>query len=154
MLTDRQRHKKDVHGICVKMLEARISVCRNAIDNAQQASNNEEKSSAGDKFETSRAMNHLEKEMYGKQLQSNLAEFAALQSRDPETLHTSVKAGAFIACKNFDIYIAAGLGKTKINDRIVYLISPEAPLNLLLKAKKEGDRFIFNQTQEEIIEIY
>lgn len=136
------------------MLTDRIEVCKLAIDRAQQASNDEEKSSAGDKFETSRAMNHLEKEMYGKQLQNNLIEQTALQTISFDTSHDSVKPGSFVVCKHFDIYIAAGLGKTEVNDRVLYLLSPDAPLTTILKNKKQGDRFLFNKREETIEDVY
>jgi hypothetical protein len=38
------------------------------MESAQQSANSEEKSSAGDKYETSRAMGHLEKDMHARQL--------------------------------------------------------------------------------------
>lgn len=147
-------HKKNIYRLCMAMLEDRINVCKHAIANAQEASNEEGKSSAGDKFETSRAMNHLEKEMYGKQLMSNLREQAALQSIDPLTLHDAVSTGSLIVCNHFDIYIAAGLGKTMVNNRQLYLLSPEAPLASLLRNKKQGDVFIFNKVEERIAELY
>ena len=45
------------------MIKQRIAAATLAIENAQSAANAEEKSSAGDKYETSRAMSHLEKDM-------------------------------------------------------------------------------------------
>lgn len=147
-------HKKYVQSICIKMLDERIDVCKLAIAAAQQASNDEEKSSAGDKFETSRAMNHLEKEMYSKQLQANLNEQAALKSVALETIYDVVKTGAFISCEQFDFYIAAGLGKTEVNNRILYLLSPHAPLSALLMNKKAGDSFQFNNRQQNIKDVY
>ena len=136
------------------MLDDRIRVCKLAIDNAQQASNEEEKSSAGDKFETSRAMNHLEREMYSKQLQSNFEERSALQSIELDGVHEKVKTGSFVVCMKFDIFIAAGLGKTQVDDRTVYLLSPEAPLATSLKNKMQGERFLFNNQEESIVAVY
>lgn len=154
MSKEKLTHKKQLHALCIQMLDARIAMCRLAIDNAQQASNDEEKSSAGDKFETSRAMNHLEKEMYGKQLQSNLQERAALQAIGLETMQDTVKPGSFIACKDFDFYIAAGLGKTSFEGRTIYLLSPDAPLAAVLKNKKKGDIILFNKLEEMIMDVY
>jgi hypothetical protein len=153
-LTEKLSHKRSVHNLCLEMLEARIAICQLAIDNAQQASNEEEKSSAGDKFETSRAMNHLEKEMYGKQLQSNLQERAALQAISLDSVHDIIKPGSFVVCKDFDFYIAAGLGRSSLEGRTIYLLSPEAPLAGLLHNKTKGDVFIFNKQEEKIKDVY
>jgi len=147
-------HKKKVHELCLKMVKDRIDICQLAMDNAQQASNDEEKNSAGDKFETSRAMNHLQKEMYGKQLQSNLMEQAALQAISLNTPHDVVQSGSYISCKDFDFYIAGGLGKTELNGRLIYLLSPDAPLAALLRSKKKGDTFLFNKHEVRIADIY
>ncbi|MCK7553750.1 hypothetical protein MKQ70_01525 [Chitinophaga sedimenti] len=43
------------------LIKDRIATTQLAIDNAQEAANNEGKSSAGDKYETGRAMGHLQK---------------------------------------------------------------------------------------------
>jgi hypothetical protein len=153
-LSDKLTNKKDVYNICLKILSERIEVCKTAIASAQQASNEEEKSSAGDKFETSRAMNHLEKEMYSKQLQANLHELAALQLVQTDNVYETVRPGAYIVCKEFDVFIAAGLGKIKQNDRLVYLLSPEAPLASTIKNKKAGDGFLLNKLEEKILDVY
>ena len=153
-MSDKLAHKIDVYNICVKLLIDRIDVCKLTIAAAQQASNEEEKSSAGDKFETSRAMNHLEKEMYSKQLQLNLNELAALESIKADIIYDAVRPGAYMVCKDFDVFIAAGLGKFMHNDRPVYLLSPEAPLAATLRNKRAGDGFIFNKQEEKILEVY
>lgn len=48
-------------------IEERITITKLAIANAQEAANSQDKSSAGDKYETGRAMGHLEKDMYARQ---------------------------------------------------------------------------------------
>src|ERR1700761_1799719 len=48
--------KKELHRLCVNYVQNRIDTVTQAIDAAQQAANEETKSSAGDKYETGRAM--------------------------------------------------------------------------------------------------
>lgn len=153
-LSQKLANKKHVYNTCLSMLNARIDVCKQAISSAQQASNEEEKSSAGDKFETSRAMNHLDKEMYGKQLQANVNELAALQSIRLDSIHETVKPGSYVVCKEFDVFIAAGLGKIIHDGRSLYLLSPAAPLSVIMKNKRAGDNFVFNKLAVTIIEVY
>jgi len=153
-LKEQLNHKEKVHGLCLKMVKDRVDICQLAMDNAQQASNDEEKSSAGDKFETSRAMNHMEKEMYGKQLQSNLMEQAAIQAISLNGRHDAIQSGSYISCRDFDFYIAGGLGKTEVNGRLIYLLSPDAPLAALLRSKKKGDTFLFNKHEIRIADVY
>ena len=51
---------------CKELIEARLKNAEDAMNRAQESANDNEKSSAGDKFETGRAMGHLEKEMYAR----------------------------------------------------------------------------------------
>ena len=48
--------KKELHRQCLDYAEKRINAAQLAIDEAQKASNDDTKSSAGDKYETGRAM--------------------------------------------------------------------------------------------------
>ena len=54
--------RKILYELCCTYADSRIRVAQEAIQQAQQAANMEEKSTAGDKYETGRAMAHLEKE--------------------------------------------------------------------------------------------
>ena len=60
--------KKLLHEKCEEYIAKRIATAQNAMDEAQRAANEETKSSAGDKFETGRAMMHLEKQKNAFQL--------------------------------------------------------------------------------------
>src|SRR6202000_329842 len=60
------------------LISQRIATANDAMQQAQQAANSEEKSSAGDKYETGRAMGHLQKDMHARQLAESLKELAAL----------------------------------------------------------------------------
>ncbi len=62
------------------LIGRRIAAGREAIDQVQQAANQEEKSSAGDKYETGRDMGHLQKDMLSRQLAESLKELALLHS--------------------------------------------------------------------------
>lgn len=60
----------------LQLISDRIAMAKSAGDNAQAAANSEDKSSAGDKYETGRAMGHLEKDMYARQQAENVKELA------------------------------------------------------------------------------
>src|SRR5580693_2338076 len=74
----------------------RIAASRAAIDQAQQAANQEEKSSAGDKYETGRAMGHLQKDMHARQLAESMRELASLHAVNADTLYTIAGPGALL----------------------------------------------------------
>jgi hypothetical protein len=128
----------------------RITAAREVIDQAREAANNEEKSSAGDKYETGRAMGHLQQEMHARQLSEYIKELAILHSVNTETLFSEGKAGAFLQGQDLAFFIAAGLGRHVINGQTVLFLSPQAPLAKLLQNKKSGDHITFNNINTTI----
>ena len=136
------------------VINKRIELTRQMIANAQEAANNEEKSSAGDKYETGRAMGHLEKDMHSRQQEENKSELDRLQKVNAEKIYTSAQAGAYIRCKGSSFFIAAGLGKQTINEETIFFLSPLSPLARLLQGKKEGDTFLFNKEERTILSLF
>ena len=136
------------------LITERIAMTKLAIDSAQEAANSEGKSSAGDKYETGRAMGHLEKDMYARQQAENLKELDLLQKVNVNIVYTTAQAGAFVKCSDHSFFIAAGLGKHIVDELPVFFLSPYAPLAKLLVHKKAGDHFLFNKKETEILEIF
>ena len=152
LLTDTEKvdFKTRLLNECIKMIEERITASSVAIANAQAAANAEEKSSAGDKYETSRAMSHLEKDMHARQLEANRRELSALMQIDCKHLYDMVSPGAYIACEGCSFFIAAGLGKASFENIDIYLLSPNAPLARSLSGKRKGEGFTFNKMEMRI----
>ena len=146
--------KKKLLQKSIELIERRIDEAFNAMTNAQAASNSEEKSSAGDKYETSRAMSHLEKDMHSRQLAANKLELAALYSINCSSLYDRVATGSLTRCEGSSFFIAAGLGKINIDGEDIFLLSPNAPLAKLLLGKKIGDLVNFNKKELVITEIF
>ncbi len=165
------------------LIRRRIEVARQAAGQAQEAANNEEKSSAGDKYETGRAMGHLQQEMYARQQAEYEREYTALHQIRTDTLCTTPIPGAFIQCAdigertsgslsegqildlsgkrvNFPgypfsgIFMTAGLGKQTVDGNIILFLSPAAPLAGALQNKRAGDTFIFNGRTLTIEDIF
>lgn len=128
---------------CIEIIEQRILSCYHAMDNAQAAANEQEKSSAGDKYETGRAMNQIEKDMHARQLAANKNDLANLMAVDCSHVHEKVQPGCFVKCPGVSFFIAAGLGKIKVDEETVFLLSHHAPVAKMLYHKKTGDTISF-----------
>ena len=152
--TEKIAFKTHLKQIAEGLIEQRIVAARKSIANAQEAANNEEKSSAGDKYETGRAMGHLEREMHEKQLVQQLNELAFLRSVKTDVVYEAAVTGACVVCANTLFFIAAGLGKQTVDGQALLFLSPQAPLTKLLLHKKTGDQFIFNGAPTIITEVY
>jgi hypothetical protein len=132
----------------------RIMAAQALMDEAQQAANQEGKSSAGDKYETARAMGHLQKDMYARQLTEQAKERAALHAINVDAIAEAAAPGAYVQCERVAFFIAAGLGKQVIDGNTLFFLSPQAPLALLMQHKKPGDHFVFNQTRTIIVDLF
>ena len=146
------KHKLKLFALAI--IEQRITAAKTIIKNAQEAANSEGKSSAGDKYETARAMSHLEKDMHSRQLAQQIEEQALLHQVKTDIIYHSAIAGACIVSSSMIFFIAAGLGKQIVEERNIIFLSPHAPLAKLLQHKKAGDHFLFNGTQTTILEVY
>ena len=146
-------NKTELRDHCISVIQDRIAGLITGMATAQAAANEETKSSAGDKYETARAMNQLEKDMLARQLAENKKELAAMMEVDIAGDHDMIRAGSLIRCSDMDFFILGGLGKMAVGDVTVFVISPNAPLAQSLIGKKTGDSFLFNRQTMEIRDI-
>lgn len=121
---------------------------------AQEAANAEEKSSAGDKYETGRAMSHLQKDMQARQLAEYMKELAALHAIEAGRIYEQVEMGSFVQCSHACFFLGTGLGKQQVDGQSVVFLSHKAPLALNMLHKKRGDTFVFNGTRIVVEEVF
>jgi len=153
-LTQKLLYKKALYQNCIAILKERIAAIAASMENAQAAANSEEKSSAGDKYETSRAMSHLEKDMQARQLASNQNELCALLAINCNKLYNSPCAGCIVILNEAAFFIALGLGKIVYQQKLFFLISPNAPVAKSLLGKVKGNLVIFNNKEMTISDIF
>ena len=138
----------------MKLLNKEFLLLTRQWKNAQAAAYQEEKSSAGDKYETGRAMNHLEKDMHARQLSANKKDMAGLLSVNCNQIYYRVIPGCLVKCTGISFFIAAGLGKIIIEEETVFLLSHHAPVTKMLYNKKAGDKILFNGKEVKIEDLY
>ena len=126
-----------------------------ALDKAVQSSaNNETKSSAGDKYETGRAMMHLEKERLASQM-NELAKFKKpLEMINPEKVSGIVELGSLVITGDRNYFIAVSLGEVSLDDQTFFCISPVTPIGKLMLGKRAGESFTFAGKSVGIKEVY
>jgi hypothetical protein len=122
--------KHALYQACVASLNERIQVIEQSIQQIQASANEETKSSAGDKYETGRAMAQLEIEKMSLQLAELRKASQELTRISPNQKHTQVKHGSLIFTDRGNFYIAVNAGQFTIHNTDFYSISPNAPLAL------------------------
>lgn len=128
--------KEIIHQQCLQILQSRLDAAFNAMAEAQEAANGEDKSSAGDKFETSRAMGHIDRNMYAMQAAQAKEEYLRLLKMNSQSVLSEVMSGALVTTNTTTMYVAVGLGNIKVDDKLIMVISPSAPIAQQVMGKK------------------
>lgn len=110
---------------------------------AQSAANNETKSSAGDKYETGRAMMHLEKERLASQMNEVVKLKKPLEMINPDKVSIAVELGSVVVTDERNYFISVSLGEMTFRQQTFFCISPVTPIGKLMQGKKVGDSFQF-----------
>lgn len=151
MLT--QEIKISLHNSCSKIIDEKLKNLNNILFEAQNAANNETKSSAGDKHETGRAMAQLETE----KLTAQLSELSKLSLKfnqiDCSLTHNTVRLGALVKTNLGYFYITVSLGKIVLNTINYFVISSISPIGKQLIGLKKDDKLNFNGRNYIIEEI-
>ncbi len=118
-----------------------------------RASNNDTKSSMGDKYETSREM--LQQEINNLQIQMNehLKSQQILKNINPNP-HKIVTLGSLVETEKGMFFIAISLGELSFNQEKIFVISAESPLAKAMNGKKTGESFVVNNLSQIIKNIW
>ena len=135
--------KQTLHAQCVRILEETIGNAEKAMGSAHESMLGETKSSAGDKFETSRAMLQGEQDRMKRMIIKN-KEMAYNLSKVPLDEHSIIQSGSLVETDKQTFFIAIGLGKVVQDDITYYVISLGSPLGQLLKGKQAGEEVVMN----------
>jgi len=145
--------KVDLYSQCMTYVNQRIDTARMALNEAQESANAEEKSSAGDKYETGRAMAHLEREKALGQMNEGLKLKAALEKVSLENTSVEVRLGSIVFTNTTNFYLSISAGKLLSGGASFIALAPASPLGALLIGRKRGDQFVFNNQTWVITDI-
>lgn len=146
-----QHIKLQLYNKCLEFVEQRISNIQEALAAASESGNDETKSSAGDKHETSRAMMQLEQEKSGKQLTEAFELKNTLDRIVIDKPQTTVANGSLILTNNGNFFIAISAGKIIVDNIIYFAISSSSPLGKVLMGLSKKSSVQFNG-KEYVIE--
>ena len=138
-----QAIKLKLYQSCEAYLQKRLNAIEQRLSDINDSLGAETKSSVGDKYETGRAMLHLEKDKQMLQLATLLESKKILNGVDWESKLSEVGQGALVKTNRGYFYIAISAGKLEVEGQIYFSISLAAPIGKLLLGKKVGDKFDF-----------
>lgn len=139
---------------CENLLNQRIKTAELAMEQAQETANNQEKSSAGDKYETSRALGQIDRDMNARQLEEAIRELRKLEGIETRTIQKEINVGSVFELENTVFYIAVGIGTVSVKEQTVIVISPKSPFFTEVRSKKAGDEINFQNRLQKIKSVY
>jgi hypothetical protein len=145
--------KEQIYQACLDRVAHNIETLQASICAAQETSSAETKSSAGDKYETTRAMMQIEIESYTKRLVEAQKLQMTLLQIPWQDVYEWVKVGSLVTTNQGVFFIAIGIGQLSIEGRVYFVVSPASPIGACLLKKKVHDTFTFLQKKYEILAI-
>ncbi|WP_207425377.1 3-oxoacyl-ACP synthase [Pedobacter sp. SYSU D00535] len=146
--------KKKLFSHCLSLAEERIRTSEQAITSAREASENDTKSSAGDKYETTREMMQQEISRNEIQLLEARKQKHLLSSINPERTCTRAENGSVVITNQGSFYLAISAGQVVIDGTTYYVISTASPIGQRITGLKQGEFFQFNNKEYRIEDIY
>lgn len=146
--------KRRVLRLCLQRVDDKILELDEAIVLARSAQQEDTKSSAGDKFETSREMmtQEIEKNTLllaeAKQQRQNLLQIPSNHT------HSTIQRGSIVESNHGNFYVGVSVGAVNIEEKIFQTISPASPVGSILLGKKAGDTFVFNGKEYIVQQVY
>ncbi|WP_304133200.1 transcription elongation factor [Mesonia mobilis] len=138
---------------CVDYVEERVSRLQSSIKDLEHDLGNETKSSAGDKYETSREMMNTEINKLQNQLQSFKKLKEVLAVIENRKASTTVQLGSIVKTSAANYFISIPVGEIMVEEEKFYAIGLNSPIGKLLLGKQEGEQFVFQQKEFSIKKI-
>ena len=145
--------KSQLYQLCLTFIQKRIENIEYSMQQARQASNDDTKSSAGDKYETTREMMQQEMDRNSKLLYEAGQQRIALQQLENVDVAKEVKNGSLVLTSEGNFYISISAGELNLDGQKFFAVSQAAPIGKLFIGKKVSDELNFNGKKYLIREI-
>ena len=148
------QQKLQIHQAALNLLNKKIDKLKASVQDLQQAASEDTKSSAGDKFETSREMMKLEIEKNNIQLRQLNSMKQLLAKCKPDQLSEEIRLGALVRSNEGLYYFAVPLGKVEAGGEACFVLSLASPIGKALLGKKAGESIAFMKREIEVLEVF
>src|SRR3954467_3556984 len=119
--------KTALYTYCTDYVLERITRLKTEIKKTQSSANEETKSSAGDKYETGRAMAQLEIEKNTTQLREAERLQGMLQAIHQDLISEIIIPGSLVKTSKGDFYISISIGLITLEQKQYFVIAPDSP---------------------------
>jgi len=145
--------KQQLIEVCENYVETRINRALAGIKDLDEALKMESKSSAGDKYETGRAMINLEFDKLLLQLEQykGLKKTLAFAGQNPNL--GIIGLGSVVKTSAAHYFLSIPAGEILVENEKFYAIGINSPIAQALLGKKEKENFSFNGNTNQILSL-
>ena len=144
--------KTQLLDLCIQYADKRVLGYKNEIDLIKESiENNDKVSNEDDDSGNSKLLDDLEKNINYLNDANKMRE--QLKLVRPNLISEVAVLGSLIKTDSITFYIALSMGKVDLEASEYYIISLASPLGQLLKHRKTGDQFQFNDKSYLIKEV-
>ena len=144
--------KKKLLAQAIEDVQAKLNMLVAEMAHLGRVIEEDTKSSAGDKYETSREMANSEREKLYLQIEDSRKSQALLSTLSLDKPKV-IGLGSLVKTNREWVYIAISLGQVKLDTEKVLVISPVTPLGQEFINKGKGDSVSFNRKSYKILGI-
>lgn len=135
------------------VLQDKIDIYQDLILSLTEDAQNDAKSSAGDKHETTLSKLHIEQEKITNKLKEALEQQFILSKLDVTQISNNVVLGSLVKTNHLTVLVCIALPKITVDNQTIFAISPQSPLGIQMMHKKVQAEFLVNQVNYKILEI-
>lgn len=147
-------NKEQILELCFKSVNERIAQIEIAINDANISITEDTKSSAGDKYETSREMIQQDLNRYQQQLLVANQDLAVLNKiKENPSDSPIIAVGSLITTDLGIYYLSISLGAIKVEKNTIFVLSANSPMGKVLLGKKAGECIQFNGKEQKIVNV-
>lgn len=144
--------KQKICNCYLEMMASKILLLEKTIADLRESSSNETKSSAGDKYETTREMIKQEEHKISHQLNETKEQKAFFELIDFNSSSHKINKGRLVKTNKGYFLLSLALGKIILDGETIIAISLQSPLGKLLVGLQVGDNVEVNG-MEYVIEV-
>ena len=137
--------KKLICNVLISQIKEKIKNLELLIRSTTDSRDTANKSSAGDKHETSRAKIQTEIDNYSRQLELAINNLKIIEQIDSSKKYNIVAQGSLVTTDKGVFLIAIGIGKLEIQSNNYFIISLLSPIGSLMKGMSKNETFSFRK---------
>lgn len=145
--------KSVLKDACMDFVDARIARFNATMHELEEALKPESRSCMGDKYETSRAMLHLEFEKLSGQVEQFNALRRTVSLIDPGSETDVIGFGSVVRTNLANYFISIPAGEITANNNKFYAVGINSPVAIALLGKKSGEEFVVNGKKGIIVSV-